>query len=203
MKPAAQLQEVIPGLWFWSSVHEEWKVEFSSYAWKGPEGLVLIDPIELAPACVAQLEKAGRPAAILLTNENHERHADPLRQKYGIRVHVHRNAVPGIEIQPDEFFDENANVPGGLKVIHVPGTCPSECAFYSPAQGGVLMSGDVVTNGQTGLAFLPDNYCQDAKQNRESARKLLKLPFETLTVAHGKPIHPQASQLFARLAGAV
>lgn len=199
MKPANNLREVVPGLWCWSSTHEEWKVEFSSCAWSSPQGLVLIDPIALAPASLAQLETVGRPAAILLTNENHERDADAFRQRYGIQIHVHRDAVPGIEIRPDAFFEEGAAVAGGLKVIHLPGTCPSECAFHTEANGGVVLSGDVVTNGPQGLAFLPDNYCKDARQNRTSARKLLALSFETLTVAHGGPVHPQAARTFATL----
>src|ERR1019366_6756658 len=151
MKPATNLREIVSGLWFWSSLHEEWKVDFSSCAWKGKEGLVLIDPIKLAPATLAKLEKVGKPIAILLTNENHERQADWFRKKFGIKVHAHRDAVSGIEIKPDEFFTDGAIVPGGLKVIHLPGTCPSESAFYSEANGGMVLAGDIVTNGRSGL----------------------------------------------------
>jgi len=199
MKPSKNLREVVSGLWCWSSLHEEWNVEFSSCAWKGKDDWVLIDPIELDTAGLATLEKIGKPIAVLLTNQNHDRHADWFRKRYRVEVHVHRDAVPGIEITPDEFFCDGATVPGGLKVIHVPGTCPSECAFYSEANGGMVLAGDIVMNGKEGLAFLPADYCQDAKQNRESAKKLLKLKFDTLTVAHGNPIHPGASQQFARL----
>jgi glyoxylase-like metal-dependent hydrolase (beta-lactamase superfamily II) len=199
MKPANNLREIVEGLWFWSALHEEWKVDFSACAWKGKEGLVLIDPIELDQANLAKLEKVGKPAAILLTNQNHERHADWFRKAYGIKVHVHRDAVPGIEIRPDEFFGDGATVPGGLKVIHLPGSSPSESAFYTEANGGMVLTGDVVVNGKDGLAFLPEDYCQDAKQSRESAKKLLKLSFETLTVAHGNPVHPKAREQFAKL----
>ena len=174
-------------------------MDFSACAWKGKEGLVLIDPIELDQANLAKLEKVGKPAAILLTNQNHERHADWFRKAYGIKVHVHRDAVPGIEIRPDEFFGDGATVPGGLKVIHLPGSSPSESAFYTEANGGMVLTGDVVVNGKDGLAFLPEDYCQDAKQSRESAKKLLKLSFETLTVAHGNPVHPKAREQFAKL----
>jgi hypothetical protein len=60
-----------------------------------------IDPVELDTARLARLEQIGKPLAILLTNQNHERHADGFRKRYGIKVHVHRDAVPGIEITPD------------------------------------------------------------------------------------------------------
>ena len=191
----------MPGLWFWSSLHEEWKAVFSSCAWKGKDALVLIDPIELDTASLTRLEKVGKPSAIPLTNQNHERHADWFRRKYGIKVHIHRDAVPGIEITPDEFFCDGATVPGGLKVVHLPGTCPSESAFYTEANGGMVLAGDAVVNGKDGLAFLSDDYCEDARQNRESAKKLMKLKFETLTVAHGNPVHPHAREQFARLFG--
>ena len=177
-------------------------MDFSCCAWKGQGELVLIDPIELDAGNLAALEQVGRPGAILLTNQNHERHADWFRKKYGIKVHVHRDAVPGIEITPDEFFCEGATVPGGLRVIHVPGSCPSESAFYTAANGGMVLSGDLLVNGTEGLAFLPEAYCQDAKLSRASARKLLDLKFETLTVAHGNPVHPQAGAQVAKLLGA-
>jgi len=199
VKPASNLREIVKGLGFWSALHEEWQVDFSSCAWKAQDELVLIDPVELDAANLLKLEKIGKPTAILLTNQNHERHADWFRRKYGIKVHAHRDAVPGIEITPDEFFCDGATLSGGLRVIHLPGTCPSESAFYTEANGGMVLAGDLVVNGKEGLAFLPDDYCQDAKQNRESAKKLLKLEFETLTVAHGNPIHPKAREQFARL----
>ncbi len=199
MKPANNLREIVPGLWCWSALHEEWKVDFSCCAWKGEDGLVLVDPVELDAACRTRLEKVGKPVAVLLTNQNHERDADRFRKRYGIKIHVHRDAVPGIEITPDEFFCDGATVPGGLKVVHLPGASPSESAFYSAANGGMVLAGDVVVNGKSGLSFLPDDYCQDSKQNRESARKLLKLQFETLTVAHGDPIHPRACAQFGKL----
>lgn len=174
-------------------------MDFSSCAWHGNDELVLVDPIELDAASLARLERVAKPTAILLTNQNHERHADWFRKKYGIKVHVHRDAVPGIELTPDELFGDGATVCGGLKVIHLPGCSPSDCAFYTEANGGMVLVGDAVVNGKEGLAFLPDDYCQDPKQNRESLKKLLKLKFETLTVAHGNPVHPKAGEQFAKL----
>ncbi len=61
MKPANNLREIVSGLWFWSSLHEEWKVDFSCCAWNSKEGLVLIDPIELDDASLARLEQVGKP----------------------------------------------------------------------------------------------------------------------------------------------
>ena len=199
MNPVSQLQQIAPNLWFWTALHEEWQVAFSSAAWVADEGLVLVDPIELSAAGLAEMEKLGKPIAILLTNQNHERHASWFRKHYRIPVHVHRDAVPGIEIPPDEFFCDGATVPGNLLVMHLPGASQSECAFFSKTDGGTLLSGDVVMNGKQGLTFLPDQYCENSKQNRESARKLLDIQFETLTVAHGDPIFPKARDQFAKL----
>ncbi len=201
MKPATNLREIVPGLWSWSSLHEEWKVDFTSAAWNGTDGLVLVDPVKLDDANLAKLEQAGRPIAVLLTNQNHERDADWFRQRYGIRIHVHRDAVPGIEIKPDEFFCDGAVLPGGLQAIHVPGVCPSMTAFYTPSSGGIMMVGDVLMHSKEGLAFLPDAYCDDPKQNRASARKLLAYEFDTLTFAHGDPLRPKAKEKLQALLG--
>ena len=134
MKPAANLKEIVPGLWAWSSLHEEWNVDFC------------------------------------------------------FKIHVHRDAVPGIEIRPDEFFCDGAVLPGGLTAVHLPGTCPSETAFHTAVRGGIVLLGDALMNTSQGLIFLPDDYCKDPRQNRESVRRLRGLAFETLTFAHGNPI---------------
>jgi len=114
--------------------------------------------------------------------------AEWFRGRYGIKIHVHRDAVPGIEIQADEFFCDGAVLPGGLTAAHLPGTCPSETAFHTAAQGGIVLLGDALMNTSQGLIFLPDDYCKDPRRNRESVRRLLGLTFETLTFAHGNPI---------------
>ncbi|MCX8108829.1 MAG: hypothetical protein N3G20_08495 [Verrucomicrobiae bacterium] len=201
MKPASNLTQVVPGLWSWSSLHEEWKIEFSSHAWQENKALVLIDPVKLDETNLARLESVTKPTAILLTNENHERDADWYRARYAVKVHVHHDAIPGIEIEPDELFGDGASLPGGLTAVHLPGTCRSECAFYTPACGGVLFIGDALINNAQGLAFLPDEHCMNPTQNRESVRKLLDLAFEVVTFAHGAPItHNAKAQLQALLA---
>lgn len=199
MKPATNLRELVPGLWCWSSFHEEWKVDFSSVAWKNENAFVLIDPIKLDDANLARLEKIAKATAILLTNQNHERDADWFRQQFSIKIHVHRDAVPGIEIKPDEFFCDAAVVPGGLKVVHLPEFSPSESALYSKANGGMVLMGDAVLHLKDGLEFLPEKYCKDVKQSRKSLKKLLAYEFETITFAHGVPIHSKAKEQIAAL----
>jgi len=199
MKPAANLREIVPGAWVWSAFHEKWKVDFCSAAWRGSDGLALIDPIRLEEANLARLEQIGRPAAILLTNQNHERDAEWFRQRYGIKVHVHRDAVPGIEITPDSFFCDGAILPGGLKAIHLPGASLSESAFYTEASGGIVFLGDMAIHSPGNLHWLPAEHCQDAKRNRDSAQNLLGYSFETVTFAHGAPISPDAKSALAKL----
>lgn len=202
MKPATNLREFLPNLWCWSAYHEGWKVDFNSCAWKGEDELVLVDPVRLDDANLAKLEKIAPPAAILLTNQNHERDAEWFRDRYGIKIHAHRDAVPGIEITPDEFFCDGTALPGGLKAVHLPGVSLSETAFYAETGQGIVILGDALLNeGGKGLRFLPDQYCKDPQQNRLSLRRLLQLQFETITFAHGDPISPGARQKMAQLAG--
>jgi alkylation response protein AidB-like acyl-CoA dehydrogenase len=54
----------------------------------------------------------------------------------GFRVTAHKVFASGcpagdllLTSAVDAFFCDGATVPGGLKVIHLPGTCPSESAF--------------------------------------------------------------------------
>jgi glyoxylase-like metal-dependent hydrolase (beta-lactamase superfamily II) len=83
--------------------------------------------------------------------------------------------------------------------IAIPGATPGETAFYSKT--GVMMLGDAVinTSTETGLEFLPDKYCADAKQNRASLRQLLSFDFHALTLAHGAPVTTRAKEKLAAL----
>ena len=54
-------------------------------------------------------------------------------------------------------------------------------------------------DSEKGLELLPDKYCQDARQLRDSLRRLLDLDFHTLTVAHGLPVTQHARKKLSDL----
>lgn len=89
---------------------------------------------------------------------------------------------------------------GGLKVIHIPGHTPGTECFYSP-QRRLLFAGCAVQNW-FGRLSLP-HFSWDVDKTGESVRKLAKLDFEIMCIAHGPPILHDAAQRIGKLADKV
>jgi glyoxylase-like metal-dependent hydrolase (beta-lactamase superfamily II) len=197
MKPATRLKEITSHLYAWSSFHAQWKTDFDSYAVKTSDGIVFIDPMKPAPAVTKKLEALGEPIAIFLTNAHHDRDADWFRKQYEIQIYAHEKAKSDCDTKIDVLVLDGERLPGGLRVIHLPGSDASEMALYTKISGGIVMIGDALLNlPAKGLALLPDQYMEDKKQAIQSLRKLVELDFKIVTFAHGDPIVDNAKKQF-------
>lgn len=195
---ADEFQTLSDGVYYWSVYEPSVKCEIGCAALKLGHGLVVIDPAPLADPAWKELLAVAPLRAILLTNGNHVRDAVALRGKHHVPVAVAPETRRDItELKPDVILLPTETL-YGLTAIPIPGATPGETAFYA---GGVLVLGDAVinTDSEKGLEFLPDKYCADARQNRESLRTLLKLDFHTLIVAHGAPVTTRAKEKFRAL----
>ena len=197
MKPATRLTEIAPGVHRWSCWHTQWKVDFSSYAVVTGDGVYYVDPTRPGPTLQKKLAALGAPLGVFLTNANHERDADWFRKQYDIQVYAHEKAKPECEHKLDVLVLDGEKLPGGPRVIHLPGAGAGEVGLIT---GNVILLGDALIHPKgKDLTFLPDQYCDDAKQSRQSLRKLLDLDFQTLTFAHGEPIVGGAKQQLTAL----
>jgi glyoxylase-like metal-dependent hydrolase (beta-lactamase superfamily II) len=196
---AAEFQKLSDAVCVWSVYEPTVKCEIGCTALKVSGGWVVIDPVPLSQASWEELLAEAPLRAILITNGNHVRDAANLRKRYKVPVVT----APDTRRDIDELRPEVTLLPGellyGIQAIAIPGATPGETAFVSNT--GVLVLGDAVINVNTGrdLEFLPDKYCADAKQNRESLRKLLAFDFNILTMAHGMPVTQHAKIKLAGL----
>ncbi len=196
---ADEFQALSDTLYHWSVFEPAVKCEIGCSSLKLASGWVVIDPVPLAPAAWKELLALAPLRAILLTNGNHVRDSITLRDLHKVPV------VTAADTRRDitELRPEITLLPGellyGISAIAIPGATPGETAFLSNT--GVMMLGDAVINTSTerGLELLPDKYCTDAKQNRDSLRTLLKFEFHTLTFAHGAPVTSHAKQKLTAL----
>jgi len=196
---ADEFQILSDTLYHWSVYEPSLKCELSCTALKLGSGLVVIDPVPLAEAAWNDLVAKAPLRAILLTNGNHVRDADQFRKKYKVPIVTAPATRRDItEIKPDVVLLEKELL-YGIAAIPIPGATPGETAFHSDM--GVMIIGDAIinTSSEKGLEFLPDKYCDNAKQNRESLRKLLNFEFHTLTFAHGAPVTAHAKEKLSAL----
>ena len=191
---ADEFQALSDSLYHWSVYEPSVKCEIGCSALKLASGWVVVDPVPLVPDAWKALLELAPLRAILLTNGNHVRDTLALRKQHQVPIVTGAETRRDItELRPDITLLPNERL-YGITAIAIPGATPGETAFFSDT--GVMLLGDAVinTSTETGLELLPDKYCTDAKQNRESLRKLLNYDFHTLMLAHGAPVTTRAKE---------
>lgn len=185
------MQEVLPGIFHWTALHEKLKIEVSSY-YLVDEG-VLIDPMMPAEG-IEWFRKHNPPKHILLTNRHHYRHSSALVEEFDCNILCHssglREFTKGEQVQPFEFGDK---LPGEIEAYEVGAICPDETALLIPQSTGIIAIADGVIRMQDGpLVFVPDFLMGDDPEEVKrgltaSYQKLLALDFDHLLLAHGEP----------------
>ena len=84
-------------------------------------------------------------------------------------------------------------LPFGAVAVHTPGHTAGHLALLLPRDGGVLFTGDAVTNVLR-LGGAP--IYEDVDEGLRSLRRLAELQFETALFAHGRPLTPGADERF-------
>lgn len=186
MAIATDFQSVTPSLFAWHAYEPAVKCDLSSCAIATDAGLIFMDPIELSEPALGMLLQAGKPGAIILTNGNHTRDAEKFRARLGVKIFAFCEAA-GLDLIPDATLAEGRIAPGGMQVIALPGAGPGEIALVGH---GTACIGDALIHlPPEGLRILPDKYCANPAQLRQSLRKLLSCDFQVMTFAHGVPLN--------------
>jgi len=185
------VNEILPGVWHWTALHEKIGFDVSSYFVE--RAAALIDP--MLPPDGVEAFRGREPEVILLTNRHHYRHSDRFTEAFGCPVLCHEAGLHEFEggppVQGFAFGDDVAN---GVLALEVGALTPEETAFHVDAGAGALSFGDAVVNiTGSGLGFVPDEYIGDDPEAvkeglRESFRRLLAHDFAALLVGHGGPM---------------
>jgi hypothetical protein len=195
---ASEARELFPGVFQWGYFSPEHKVELTSHAVLADGHLFVFDPIGLAEGPLQQLIASGKVAAIVLTNENHERAAGTWREITQAPVWAGHDVfigLAGVNRWPDS-------------VTRMP---PWEISSLDGGAGGeitarwrersLVVFGDGIFNLPTyGFGLLPAKYCRNQAVLKQSLLRLTEEPFETALFAHGAPIRHGASAKIRELA---
>jgi glyoxylase-like metal-dependent hydrolase (beta-lactamase superfamily II) len=206
--------ELAPGLWRWTTPHpdwseaEEWPREVGSVYYEAPEATVLFDPLVPAgadrdrffEALDRDVERAGRPVAIVLSLYDHERSAAELGERYGAELWAPAASVPRIETTVAHPFAPGDALPGGLEALDAGRR--GEVLLWIPAHG-TLFTGDAILGSPDGLRRCPDSWVSDGfdpDRFRELLARTLELPVRRVVPAHGDVVENDA---LARLRDAI
>lgn len=187
------MQEILPGVFHWTTHHEKIGADVHSYYLTDAEGGVLIDPL-VPEQGIEWFRHLGEPHDILLTNRHHYRHSGRFAEVYGATVWCHSAGLHEFtKAEKVEPFEHGASL-GDFQAVEVGVLCPEETAFYSAREDGIVALGDCVVQwGGEELVFVPDQHLGDdpsavKKGLREALRRLIaEHEFRHLLLAHGEP----------------
>ena len=197
------VRELAPGLWRWTALHpdwtpeEDWEQEVGCVYLETPSTVILIDPLVPGEPAAretflqhldADVERNGKPVAILLTIFWHERSTAELAERYGATVWAHRGAVGRIETPVSNPFLPGDVLPGGL--IGIDGQRAFETIYWLPEEHALVPGDSLLGDGDGGLQVSPEAWLRDTTRAelKLALHALLDLPVEVVLVSHGEPV---------------
>jgi len=166
-------------------------VELTSHAVLAEGQLYIFDPIELATAPMQRLLAGRQVAAIVLTNENHERAYTAWREC--TKAPVWMSSEMSINVADAHRWDVRSAKFGPWEITALLGGAGSETAFRWRERSLVVLGDAIFNLPNYGFKLLPEKYCQNQAKLRETLLQLTEEPFETALFAHGAPILKGAS----------
>ncbi len=191
---AAELRDVVPGLWLWRIEHPAWTpasgwepLVTSTCAESGGE-VFLLDPLA-PPADAVDIWKridAHPPSVIVVLKPDHVRDVDLFAHRYGARALgpwlFWGGDAPETDLQP---IEPGSELPGGLVALY-DGRGRNETPLWLPEQRAIVFA-DALTapDGELRVWWSPSHEVRALP----ALRALLDLPFEHVIVSHGEPVH--------------
>ncbi len=194
------MREFLPGILTWAWFSEPHGYDFNGTLVLHEEGNLCIDPVDPSDEVLDRLAKEG-VARILITNRNHTRAANRVRERTGARVAIHQADAAyarerGTEIDVELGVGQHV---GPFTVVGAPGKSPGEVALYDPARGLLVVGDAVIGNPPGRLSLLRERVMDEPARLRASVRRLLELDFDVVMVGDGVPIRERGRERLREL----
>jgi glyoxylase-like metal-dependent hydrolase (beta-lactamase superfamily II) len=181
------VREFIPGVltwpWFWSATAT------TSTAPSCCTRNLCIDPVHPDEAALDRLVKEG-VAWILITNRNHVRAANTVRERTGAATAIHpadadHAREQGAEIDAELEVGQSV---GPFRIVDASGKSPGEIGLHDPERRLLIVGDAVIGNPPGRLSLLSERVMDDPARLKASLRRLLELDFDAVLVGDGAPI---------------
>ena len=194
------MRELLPGILCWSRLSEPHGYDFNGTLVLSSEGNLCIDPVEPGPEDLDRLGREG-VARILITNRNHTRAANLVRERTGARVAIHAadaEHARGEGVDADDALEIGQTL-GPFRVVDAAGKSPGEIALYDASRRLLVVGDAVIGNPPERLGLLREKVMDDPAKLRASVTRWLGLDLDALVVGDGVSILERAGQALKEL----
>lgn len=184
------MREIVAGIHMWSRLAQPQNYNFNGHLVAQPGGNLVIDPVEPEDEELERLVAMG-VARIVLTNRNHSRAANQVRERTGAQVLIHPADAGYAREQGTQIDGELAvgqNI-GPFQVLDASGKSPGEVALFWPERQLLLVGDAIICNPPDNCRLLPEVKLDDPAALRASVTRLCEaVDFDSLLVGDGEPI---------------
>jgi len=194
------MREIVSGVFLWSRLSEPHGYDFNGHLILHPAGNVCVDPVLPEPDELVALARHG-VRDIVLTNRNHVRAANAVREATGARCAIHADDAAYARQQGaviDAELHAGARL-GPMVAVAVPGKSPGEIALHWRERALLIVGYALIGNPPGHCTLLREKVLDDPARLRASVETLLALEFDTLLVGDGVPILTGAHERVAEL----
>jgi len=183
------MREILSDIFTWSRFSEPHGYNFNGYLIRHAEGNLCIDPVAPGEEGLDEIARLG-VTRILLTNRNHSRASNEVRERTGARTAIHPDDAPYARDQGTALDEPLAvgQTIGPLAVVGAAGKSSGEVALHWPERRLLIVGDAVIGNPPGRCGLLREKVMDDPQRLRQSLRRLLDLDFDTLLVGDGEPI---------------
>jgi glyoxylase-like metal-dependent hydrolase (beta-lactamase superfamily II) len=182
------LEKLSEKVYTWCRYSEGLGYDLNGYYLSSEEGNLLVDPPGLTDDEADEIESLGEPQLLVITNHTHWRQAPVLLERWDVPVAAHEVEAPRLP-RVDRTLTDGERLPGGWRVLFVPGKTRGEIALHTEEQGGILLLGDTLIGEPPGrVRLLPDEKLEDRAALLASLSRISGLEFETLLVGDGQSV---------------
>ena len=197
------MQEILDDIFRWTWFSEPHGYDFNGYLIRHQDGNLCIDPVQPGADVLDEIARIGA-TRIVLTNRNHSRASNAVREHTGARTLIHADDATHARSQ-GTIIDGELHIGdrvGPLTVVAAAGKSPGEVALHWPGRKLLFVGDAVIGNPPGNCSLLREKVMDDPPRLRASVRSLCKLDFDALLLGDGVPILTDANARMKELVGA-
>jgi glyoxylase-like metal-dependent hydrolase (beta-lactamase superfamily II) len=195
------MEEIVSDVFTWSWHSQPHGYDFNGHLLRHSDGNICVDPVQPSDAVLDELIRMGA-ARVVITNRNHCRAANLVKERLGARTTIHLEDAAYARGQGTDV-DDNLRVGeriGPLEVIGVAGKSPGEVALLWRERRILIVGDAVIGHPPSKCSLLPEKVMDDPVRLRGNIHALLNLDFDTLLVGDGVSILSGAKDRLRELA---